>query len=216
MITRQVHAGVVVLILTALATLAVSESAWGQEDRDRDRDGGYSINSFRPVQIDFGGGGGGKRFSEAKCGPGSVATGFHVQMGEFFNLVWVDCAHLRRNGSLDRDLTSTEQAGTPGGRRVADAQCPAGSGLIGLRGRTGASIDEAVGQCVDPRDVMERREERHEGRRPEFTNPITTPNPGGQPAEARCEPGQVMVGLRAKSGEWIDHLWVLCANIEQR
>jgi hypothetical protein len=216
LIRGRINPSVAVLIL--LVASVISNPAWAQRDRDREpeerRDSGYSIASFRPpLQIDFGGGPGGQEFTDARCGRESVATGFHVQMGEYFNLIWVDCARLRRNGSLDRDLTSSPQAGKPGGNRVADAQCSGGLGLIGLRGRTGEAIDEAAGVCADPREVEDR--DRREHFRPEFTTAIAKPSPGGQPIQAMCQPGQVMVGIRAKSGRWIDHLWILCSNIER-
>ena len=199
---------VLALVLALLATVVVSKSAQAQPGRPGP---GYWISSSRPTQSDFGGGPGGQQFSDARCKPGSVATGFHVQIGKYFNLVWVDCAVLRPNGALDRNVRSTSQAGSPGGNDVRDAQCPFGQGLIGLQGRTGGSIDVAVGVCADPREVADRRNPRTQ-----LTNSIAIPSPHGQPAQAPCQVNQVMVGIRAKSGQWIDHLWVLCSDIQRR
>jgi hypothetical protein len=70
-----------------------------------------------------------------------------VQTGEYFNTAWLDCVHVRRDGDLGDEVRMTERTGSPGGRPVHDAFCPRGMVLRGLRGRTGASIDEAVGIC---------------------------------------------------------------------
>ena len=162
----------------------------------------------RVYERDFGGGHGGQVMTEAVCGPRSAATGFHAQIGKYFNQVWADCAELRRNGEIERDVRVSDRAGTPGGNEVQDARCRFGLVMIGLRGRTGGSVDQAAGICVDPRDL-----DRREDRRVELTNTVSIPNPDGNPIEAVCEPGHVMVGFRTKNGQWIDHLWILCADV---
>src|SRR5271168_4583748 len=117
---RRVENGrfVTVFVVALLTMVVISKSAQAQPGRPGP---GYWIASSRPTQSDFGGGPGGQQFSDARCKPGSVATGFHVQMGKYFNLVWVDCAGLRPNGTLDRNVRSTSQAGSPGGGDVRDA-----------------------------------------------------------------------------------------------
>ena len=185
---------------------------YGQGGYDQGRPGyGYWISNSRPSQRDFGGGSGGRNVTDAKCGPGYVATGFHVKMGQYFNLVWVDCAGLRSNGSLDGNRIVTAKAGAQGGGDFRDAQCPYGQGLVGLRGSAAASIDEAAGRCANVKDIADRKGYP----RIQFTNSITIPRPGGRPADAQCQSGQVMVGIRVKSGQWIDHLWILCSNIQK-
>ena len=67
-----------------------------------------------------------------------------MQTGEFFNQAWLDCARLRPDGDTGDERRITERTGTPGGRPVYDARCSEGRVLRGLRGRTGASIDEAI------------------------------------------------------------------------
>ena len=212
-----------VFFLAILATVAISNSARAQRDEREEREQreqreqrernehGYTVESSNPRPMDYGGGRGGSNISDARCGPESVAVGFHVQMGQYYNLVWVDCAHLRPDGNLGHNERSTEQAGTPGGRDVRDAGCPEGQALVGLQGSTGASIDEAAGLCVDPREIPDPRGNR----RVQFTNAIAIPHPAGRPAQAQCSAGEVMVGFRARSGQWIDHLWVLCADLHR-
>jgi len=197
-----------IFVFFILATVAISGSARAQRDHDRDRD---RDRDDRPRTMDFGGGSGGSRESQARCGPDDFAVGFHVQMGEFFNLISVDCAHVRPEGGLGHHLRATEQAGTPGGREERDAICPEGQVLVGLQGYTGGSIDQAAGICADPRDITDPR-----GYRTQVTNTIAIPRPGGRPAQAQCSAGQVMKGVRARSGEYIDHLWILCSDVDRR
>jgi hypothetical protein len=158
---------------------------------------------------DFGGGHGGRPSPDALCEPESVAVGFHVQMGEYFNQAWLDCVHVRRDGDLGDEPRMTERTGSRGGRPVFDAYCPRGFVLRGVRGRTGASIDEAVGECSPLRGIARRGEEP----RTELTQPIMRPHPGGHPAGAECPAGFVVTGFRSTSGAWMDHLWLVCSEL---
>jgi len=203
---------------------------------------GYEAREF-----DFGGGSGGRRILDARCDRGFVAVGFHVRTGEFFNEVWLDCAPMRSDGSLGEERRATPRAGSPGGRDIHDALCPPGRALLGLTGRTGASIDSASGMCGPIRGHEERRHDEDRRRddrrddnrrdndrrendrrendrrdddrrrdRMELTAPVTIPRPGGRPAETACPPDSVLVGFRTRSGEWIDHLSILCSEVQRR
>jgi hypothetical protein len=162
------------------------------------------------VERDFGGGPGGRPVPDARCDGGFVAVAFHVQIGEFFNQAWLDCAPMRSDGSLGEERRTTARTGSEGGRAVIDAQCRPGRALRGLKGRTGASIDEAIGECSSLRDLGDERNNLMD-----LTNPITIPRPGGRPAEAQCPPGSVVVGLRSRSGRWMDHLSILCSDVQR-
>jgi hypothetical protein len=202
-----------ILLLIAFAALAAQQDRDHDRDRDRDRDHDrppLRVSDER-ISRDFGGGRGGRPSPDAMCEPGFVAVGFHVQTGEFFNEAWLDCVRLRRDGELGDEQRMTGRTGSRGGRPVYDAYCPQGAVLRGLRGRTGASIDEAVGECSHLRAIAERRDDA----RIEMTQPITRPNPGGRPAEAQCPPGAVVTGFRSMSGEYIDHLWIVCSEIRR-
>jgi len=196
------------------------------------------------VERDFGGGPGGRPSPDAQCDSGFVAVGFHVQTGEYYNEAWLDCAPLRSDGTLGEERRMTGRTGSPGGQMIHDARCSPGHALRGLRGRTGSSIDEAAGVCSGLRDMMRERmgDRRGEGRedrrvdrgdnrrddrrddRPgqrfdasgmEMTEPVTRPRPGGRPAEAVCPAGSVLTGFRSKSGAWMDHLWILCSDLQR-
>lgn len=198
-----------ILFLIALGALAMPQ----YQDRDRgfDRDRGVWI-SRESIAQDFGGGRGGRPAPDALCEPNSVAVGFHVQTGEYFNTAWLDCAHVRRDGDLGDDVRMSGRTGSPGGRPVHDAFCPNGMVLRGLRGRTGASIDVAVGICSPLLDIV-----RHSDRpRTEMTQPVARPGAGGHPAEAYCPPGGVVTGFRSMSGEYMDHLWIVCSEVRAR
>lgn len=186
--------------------------------------------SWDAHEFDFGGGSGGRAVPDARCDGGFVAVGFHVQTGEFFNEAWLDCAPMRSDGSLGEERRVTNRTGSRGGRAVHDAQCSPGRALRGIRGRTGASIDEVVGVCGPVRGHDDRDDQRHDDRRRdddrrdddrrdrkgmELTVPVTTPRPGGRPAEAQCPPDSVLVGFRTRSGEWIDHLSILCSEVQR-
>ena len=192
------------LCLTAFTALAMAQNP----ERDRPFDHGIRVSHER-MMTDFGGGNGGHPSPDAVCGEDSVAIGFHVQTGEYFNTAWLDCVHVRPDGEPGDEVRMTERTGSPGGRPVQDAFCPRGLVLRGLRGRTGASIDEAVGICGPLREIAERREHI----RSEPTQAIVRPNAAGHPAGAECPPGFVVTGFHSNSGGWMDHLWVLCSEL---
>ena len=170
----------------------------------------YQISCDR-MHRDFGGGPGGKNVAEAVCDSGFVAVGFHVRTGEYFNQAWLDCLPLRSDGTLGEELRITARAGSAGGNTDHDARCSYGRVLRGIKGRTGESIDEAVGQCSSVRDIGDRFEVPST----EQTDTAARPRSGGKPVEAACPAGYAMVGFESRSGEWMDHLWVLCSEIRR-
>ena len=199
-----------ILFAAAFTALAAPQYQDRDHDRDRDRDFGGIFISREQVVQDFGGGRGGRPSRDAMCDAQSVAVGFHVQTGEFFNEAWLDCVHVERDGDLGRNAMMSERTGSPGGRPVHDAYCPNGFALRGLRGRTGASIDVAVGICSPLREIA-RRGNRI---RTEMTQPVARPGAGGRPTEALCPPGGVVTGFRSNSGEYMDHLWLVCSQVQ--
>jgi hypothetical protein len=80
-----------------------------------------------------------------------------------------------------------------------------------LRGRTGASIDEASGECSLIRDIADR----YENPATEITQPVMRPRPGGRPSVAECPAGTVVTGFRSMSGEYMDHLWIMCSPLQR-
>jgi len=189
-------------------------------DRDHDRDqyrdhdrerGSILILSNERVTADFGGGNGGRPSQDAQCDGGFVAVGFHVQTGEFYNTAWLDCAPMRSDGSLGDERRMTTRTGSPGGRPVYDARCSNGRALRGLRGHTGGSIDDAAGACSFVRDLAQR----NPNPQAEMTETIARPRPGGHPAQADCPAGFVVTGFRSNSGEYMDHLWLICSEIQR-
>lgn len=194
------------LFLIAFGALAAPR----YQDRDRGHEGFIFVSRER-IDRDFGGGDGGRPSPDAQCGPQSVAVGFHVQTGEYFNQAWLDCAPIRPDGKMGDEVRQTERTGSPGGRPVHDAFCPKWFALRGLRGHTGASVDEAVGECSPLGEIVERAPNI----RTEWTQPVVRPNAGGHPAMAECPPGAVITGFRSKSGEYMDHLWVVCSELRR-
>lgn len=179
-------------------------------DRDHER-GPILILSYERVARDFGGGSGGRPSPDALCDSGFVAVGFYVQTGEFYNTAWLDCAPMRSDGSLGDERRMTARTGSPGGRPVFDASCSDGRALVGLRGRTGASIDEAAGECAFIRDIAQH----YDNPRVELTQPVMRPRPGGRPSEAQCPAGSIATGFRSMSGEYMDHLWIVCSELQR-
>jgi hypothetical protein len=223
-----------ILLVIAMGALAAPQQQYrpsqdrdGYRDRDRDgfRDRGHDgdrgrsggdrdvilILGYERVASDFGGGNGGRPAPDALCEPGFVAVGFHVQTGEFFNQAWLDCAPMRSDGSLGQERRMTARTGTPGGRPVSDAYCSPGLAMRGLRGRSGASIDEAAGECSSVRDIAQR----FEGPRSELTQSVMRPRAGGHPSGAECPAGFVVTGFRSMSGEYMDHLWLVCSELKR-
>jgi hypothetical protein len=197
-----------ILLVAALCALAAPQYGDQNRDYDRGRNGAFSV-SRESTARDFGGGNGGRPAPDALCEPESVAVGFHVQTGEFFNEAWLDCARIRRDGRLGRETSMTQRTGSPGGRPVHDAFCPPNSALRGLRGRTGGSIDVAIGMCSPLRDIASRNPRP----RTQMTQPIARPGAGGRPAGTECPPGFVVTGFRSMSGEYMDHLWIVCSEL---
>ena len=209
-----------VLVATVLLLGLGALPSRGQDrDQDRDRDRAFRDREHGPILIvsyermprDFGGGPGGRPAPDAQCDAGFVAVGFHVQTGEFFNQAWLDCAAMRSDGSLGEERRMTSRTGSPGGRPVFDAPCPNGRALRGLRGRTGASIDEAAGMCSFVRDLAQRFENPDT----QMTAPVIRPQAGGRPSQSECPAGSVVTGFRSMSGEYMDHLWLMCSALER-
>ena len=227
-----------ILLVIAMGALAApqqqqyrpSQDRDGYRDRDRDgfRDRGHDgdrgdrgrfggdrdvilILGFQRVASDFGGGNGGRPAPDALCDPGFVAVGFHVQTGEFFNQAWLDCAPMRSDGSLGQERRMTARTGSPGGRPISDASCSPGLALRGLRGRSGASIDEAAGECSSVREIAQR----FESPRSELTQSVVRPRAGGHPSGTQCPAGFVVTGFRSMSGEYMDHLWLVCSELQR-
>ena len=197
------------LLLIAFGALAAPRG----QDRDRDRafpDRDHLWVSRDRNAFDFGGGNGGRPSPDALCEPESVAVGFHVQTGEYFNTAWLECAALRE-GHLADEVRPTGRTGSPGGRPVTDAFCPNHFVLRGLRGRTAASIDEAAGICSPLHAVADRIENPPT----ELTQWVLRPHPGGHPSEVLCPPGAVVTGFRSTSGEYMDHLWIVCSELRR-
>ncbi len=215
--TSRVASVIAILVLIALAALANPQYQDRDRDRDHDRgrDRGYDrtilILSHERMARDFGGGSGGRPAPDALCDPGFVAVGFHVQTGEVYNQAWLDCAPMRSDGSLGDERRMTGRTGSPGGRPVSDASCSNGLALRGLRGRTGASIDEAIGECSLVRDIAQR----YDNPRTEMTQSVMRPRPGGRFAEGQCPAGSVVTGFRSMSGEYMDHLWIVCSELQR-
>jgi len=205
-----------ILFLVTLSALAQDHDR-RDHDRDRDRDrrdhgaNTILILGYERVARDFGGGSGGRPSRDALCDPGFVAVAFHVQTGEFYNEAWLDCAPMRSDGSLGEERRRTTRTGSPGGRPVGDAFCSEGRVLRGLRGRTGASIDEAAGECSSLTDIAQG----FDNPRTELTQPVMRPRAGGRPSEAQCPAGSVVTGFRSMSGEYMDHLWIVCSELER-
>lgn len=222
-----------ILFVVAIAALAAPQAQYQNQnqdrdryreqdrdhDRDHDRDGDRDHNrggvifilGFERNMRDFGGGNGGRPAPDALCDPGFVAVGFHVQTGEFYNQAWLECAPMRSDASLGDERRLTGRTGSPGGAPVHDARCSYGKALRGLAGRTGASIDQASGECTNVRDIAQR----FENPPTELTQPVSIPRPGGRPAQADCPTGSVVTGFRAMSGEYMDHLWILCSELHR-
>ena len=204
-----------ILLLSAIAAAAQDHDRDHDRDHERDRrDHGRDtilILSYERIARAFGGGPGGRPSRDALCDPGFVAVGFHVQTGEFYNEAWLDCAPMRSDGSLGEERRRTTRTGSPGGRPVGDAFCSEGGVLRGLRGRTGASIDEAAGECSSLRDIAQG----FDNPRTELTQPVMRPRPGGRPSEAQCPAGSVVTGFRSTSGEYMDHLWIVCSDLQR-
>jgi hypothetical protein len=195
------------LFVIALAALAAPQSP-GQYPGRRGPGGPEFVSRDR-IPYDFGGGNGGRPSQDALCEPNAVAVGFHIQTGEFINEAWLDCSWVRPDGRVTDDRRVTGRTGSPGGRPVSDAYCRRGMVLRGLRGNTAASVDTIAGMCSPLEDIASRNPRP----RTQITRPVMRPRPGGRPVQVECAPGQAVTGFRSNSGEYMDHLWILCSEV---
>lgn len=195
----------VILFVIALAALAAPQ----YPGRPGPGPGGPEFVGRQRIPYDFGGGNGGRPSQDALCEPNAVAVGFHIQTGEYINEAWLDCSWVRPDGRVTGDRRMTGRTGSPGGRPVSDAYCRRGMVLRGLRGNTGGSIDTMAGMCSPLEDIASRNPRP----RTQMTRPVMRPHPGGRPAGVECAPGQVVTGFRSNSGEYMDHLWILCSDV---
>jgi hypothetical protein len=207
-----------ILFLIALGALAAPQYQDRDRDRDHDRDRDYGrdrgvilILGSQRAPFDFGGGRGGAPSPDALCDTGFVAVGFHVQTGEYYNQAWLECAPMRSDGSLGQERRLTARTGSRGGAPVHDGICSPGRALRGLRGRTGASIDVAAGECSFVRDIAQG----FDNPPTDMTQDVARPRPGGAPAQVECPAGSVVTGFHSNSGEYMDHLWILCSPLNR-
>jgi hypothetical protein len=196
-----------ILFVAALAALAAPQ--YPNQYPGRPGPGGPQFVGRDRVAYDFGGGGGGRPSQDALCEPNTVAVGFHIQTGEYINEAWLDCTSVRPDGRLGGDRRMTGRTGSPGGRPVSDAYCQRGFALRGLRGNVGGSIDTMAGICSPLEDIASRNPRP----RSRMTRTVMRPSPGGRPAGVECAPGQAVTGFRSNSGEYMDHLWILCSDV---
>ncbi len=117
----------VILLVAALGALAAPQYEDRDRGYDRGRYGGALTVSRESTALDFGGGNGGRPAPDALCEPDSVAVGFHVQTGEYFNEAWLDCARIRRDGRLGRETSMTQRTGSPG--RPSCGRCDLSAGF---------------------------------------------------------------------------------------
>ena len=76
-------------------------------------------------------------------------------------------------------------------------------------------LDNVLGRKAAGDHEQSQIANRFDRPRTEFTQPLTRPRPGGHPAEAECPQGFVVTGLRSMSGTWMDHLWLVCSEVQR-
>jgi hypothetical protein len=107
--------------------------------------------------------------------------------------------------------------GGGGGSAFSD-RCPAGQAMVGIRGRSGWYVDQTqlvcASVCVQP--SSHSPEGRIDSYRMTTGGRTYGPAHGGNgpPSfEATCPTGQVVTGLKVRSGHYVDSLAVLCRSV---
>lgn len=143
------------------------------------------------------GGDGGSAFV-LRCNDGRVVTGLRGRAGAFVDSIRLDCSESTDLASVAR---TTDAAGGSGGAQFGPMHCADGRMAVGLRGRAGLVIDRLQLLCAE-RTVDAS---------------IATPwvsravgGSGGTAATLACPSGQVMAGISARSGWWLDRIAPLC------
>ncbi len=174
------------------------------------RCGYHQIGGMVSPYPDYGGGGGGNLVQDSECPTGSVAVGVFARTGNYMDSIGVVCAPLLPSGVISGAGTFANRVSDAGGNIDHISMCPLGRALRGLVGHTGAYVDEIKGQCSFPQDIALQVLPLDTA----ISSAITAES-GGNPASVECGSGQAMVGLRARSGAYLDHLNIICAAIQR-
>ncbi|HEU4664310.1 MAG TPA: S8 family serine peptidase [Dokdonella sp.] len=143
------------------------------------------------------GGSGGDAFV-LRCNDGRVVTGLRGRAGAFVDSLRLDCSEPSDLAAVAR---TTDAAGGNGGASFGPMHCADGRMAIGLRGRAGLVVDRLQLLCAER----------------SLDAAVATPwvsravgGSGGSAATLACPAGQVMAGISARSGWWLDRIAPLC------
>lgn len=162
-----------------------------------------------------GGPGGHVPFARA-CPRGEAAAGFAGTAGTFVDGIAPLCTPLGGPHDAQDVITELDLAGGGGGAAFT-RRCPAGTHVVGLRGRAGDLIDAIEVLCL----ALPAAEVGAGGGG--AATPAAAPSPrpttlpaaggaGGEPFERRCPDGFVVVGVSGRRGEYVNSVVLHCAR----
>ena len=121
-----------------------------------------------------------------RCNSGEVLVGLSIRASEYVSGFASRCAALRTDGTTGAVRETAYQGGTSFGSRTTN-DCPAGSMVVGLTGRSGGIVDRVAVQCASLASWIPGR-----------TLTATLPNRGGDGGGGfteQCPAGFVGLGV---------------------
>ena len=150
-------------------------------------------------------GGSGSGNYTLECGDGQVITGFYGSRGDEIDGLGIICSNLE--AVRGQSCSMPEQkgfAGSTGGTSSYETECPAGSALDGLDGRSGSRIDQIEPKC---------------GEFPESDpncgggNQSSVGGSGGSPFGLSCPQGMFATGVEGTDGSRVDSIKLICREV---
>jgi hypothetical protein len=162
--------------------------------------------TFTEVALSPHGGGGGGFTGHVT--PAGIIYGVSTRSGAYVDAISFAWYQPRRADNLYQSgdpYGATGRFGGGGGGNNGWWYCPAGKGVIGLRGNTGAYVDRIGVICGDVSN-------------PNPNSPYNTYSPlwggggGGWFGEDKCAPGRIVDSFNVRSGAYVDNLQAICIN----
>jgi len=151
------------------------------------------------------GGVGGTAFRR-RCEEGKFVIGMRGRAGAFLDSLELECAEPSANRARSADIDRLDAAGGAGGAVFGPNRCPVDRVSVGMRGRAAAFIDRVQLLCSSGALTAEADLELPWRSR-------AVGGTGGTAAKLVCSDDEVMVGVSANAGAWLDSIAPRCVAV---
>jgi hypothetical protein len=165
---------------------------------------GSSVNTSRVA-----GGSGGSAVTRT-CPSGFAISGFSGRSGALIDRLVFRCTKLGANGRLNPNGGSQNLGaiGGNGGSSFSLRSCASNQPARAIYGRAGLFIDRVQLNCTLPTVIHALQVTRLA---PSYTG--IRGGSGGRPFNLSCSDGEVLVGVNARSGAFVDRLQGVCSRV---